>query len=181
MSDKKAEIKYIFNTVSPIFDTIGPKYFTYFGEHLVDLTEIKEGDKVLDVATGRGALLFPAAKKVRDNGEVIGIDIAQGMVRETSAEIEKRHIINAKIFEMDAENLCFPDETFDHVLCGFAIFFFPDYKAALNEFMRVLKDGGGLGLTTFYREDEEILWVHELMQKYTQKKRRDKRRTRCHI
>jgi len=50
---------------------------------------------------------------------------------------------------MDAEYLDFPDATFDHVLCGFGIMFFPDQNLALREFWRVLKPGGQLGVSTW--------------------------------
>lgn len=171
MENKSIEIKKnitdLFNKVSPVFDGSGPRFFTYFGERLVELTGIKQGQTVLDVATGKGASLFVAAEKVRENGKVIGIDIAEGMVRETNLEIQRRALKNAKAMVMDAENLEFINETFDHILCGFGVFFFPDYKVAFNEFIRVLKQGGKFSFTTFLRKsDDEFSWFHELVEKY---------------
>ncbi|MBW9156687.1 MULTISPECIES: class I SAM-dependent methyltransferase [Clostridium] len=171
MENKNIEIKNsitdLFNKVSAVFDSSGPRFFAYFGERLVEIAGVVEGEKVLDVASGKGASLFLAADKVCENGKVIGIDIAQGMVNETNLEIQKRGIKNTKAVVMDAENLDFNSETFDHILCGFGVFFFPNYKIAFNEFMRVLKNGGRFSFTTFSRkEDEKFMWLDDLVQKY---------------
>ena len=60
---------------------------------------------MLDVAAGRGALLFPAAARVGPTGHVTGIDFAPNMVRETAKEIENRNPRNAEIGQMDAEQM----------------------------------------------------------------------------
>ena len=52
---------------------------------------------------GRGANLFPTARAVGPHGQVIGIDLAEGMVRETTDEIERQHLQNASMLSMDAE------------------------------------------------------------------------------
>ena len=50
---------------------------------------------------------------------------------------------------MDAEHLDFPDASFDRVLCGFGIMFFPNQMRALGEFRRVMKSGGRLAVSTW--------------------------------
>jgi len=97
----------------------------------------------------------------------MGVDIAEGMVNEIKLEIVKRGITNTEIFVMDAEKLDFDSDTFDHILCGFGVFFFPNYKVAFNEFMRVLKKSGRVSFTTFSRkEDEKFRWLDNLVGKY---------------
>ncbi|MBC8059484.1 MAG: class I SAM-dependent methyltransferase [Clostridiaceae bacterium] len=171
MEDKSKEIKKgiadLFNKVSVVFDGSGPRFFAYFGKRLVEFANIKKGEKVLDVASGKGASLFLAAEKVGEDGKVIGIDIAVGMVNETNLEIQLRCLKNAKIMVMDAEKLEFTREAFDHILCGFGVFFFPNYKVALDEFMRVLKHGGRFSFSTFLRvKDEKFIWLDALVEKY---------------
>ncbi len=163
----KKEITNTFNKVSAVFDGSGPRYFTYFGERLVEIAGIKEGEAVLDVASGKGASLFSAAEKVGKSGVVTGIDIAEGMVNEIHLEMKRRGVKNVQAMVMDAEKLEFENETFHHVLCGFGIFFLPNYKVAIHEFMRVLKNGGGFSFTTFLRkEDGKFSWLNELYDKY---------------
>ena len=70
----------VFNRVAANFDSIGPKYFSYFGEKLVEYLRVNEGAVLLDVACGRGASLFPAAHGVGEKGKVRGIDFSKEMV-----------------------------------------------------------------------------------------------------
>lgn len=171
MEDKSIEIKKditnIFNKVSAVFDGSGPRYFTYFGERLVEFADVKEGERVLDVASGKGASLFSAAEKVGKSGVVTGIDIAEGMVNEIDLEMQRRGVKNVHVMVMDAEKLEFANETFQHILCGFGVFFLPNYKVAFHEFMRALKNGGRFSFTTFLRKkDEKFMWLNELFDKY---------------
>lgn len=156
----------LFNRAAPIYDQIGPKFFAYFGRCMVELSNIPKGARVLDVATGRGAILFPAAEVVGLSGYVMGIDLSYKMVQETSLEIKQRGIKNADVSIMDAERLQFPEASFDYVLCGLSIFFFPQLDRALSEMQRVLKPGGIVGVTTFWHDDERWKWLGELFDKY---------------
>ncbi len=55
-------------------------YWDKFGETLVRLLEIKEGSRVLDIGTGGGSTLFPAAKRVGPKGKVTGVEICEHCV-----------------------------------------------------------------------------------------------------
>ncbi|MHA2401224.1 MAG: class I SAM-dependent methyltransferase [Promethearchaeota archaeon] len=163
----KKQIAGVFTRAAPTYDQVGFKIFNHFGKRLVELTEIPKKAKVLDVASGRGALLFPTLKKVGPQGSVIGIDLAEGMVQKTTEEIIKRDFVNAKMMQMDAENLKFQDNTFDIALYGFCIFFFPQYEIALNKSLRVLKPHGKIALSTFCKNFmDDIKWITELTEKY---------------
>jgi SAM-dependent methyltransferase len=147
---------------SATYSNVGPRFFQHFGSRLVALAPIHPGDQVLDVACGRGALLFPAAEKVGPQGKVIGIDYSEGMVEQTNADIQARGVENARVLHMDAESLDFPDASFDCLICGFAIFFFPNFDKALSEFRRVLKPGGYVALSTWGRGDPRWSWLDAL-------------------
>jgi ubiquinone/menaquinone biosynthesis C-methylase UbiE len=62
-SGRKARAKTQFNTVAAEYDA-GPGCFAHFGRRLVTAAEIQPGQRVLDVASGRGAVLFPCAERV---------------------------------------------------------------------------------------------------------------------
>lgn len=145
MRDEAAERK---ARTSALFDRIAPGCFAHFGRRLAEVAEVGPGQRVLDVATGRGAVLFAAADRVGPTGEVSGIDLAEGMVRLTSEEATRRGLA-ARIGIMDAERLDFPDATFDRVLCGFGVMFLPNLGRALGEFRRALAPGGRVGLSTW--------------------------------
>jgi SAM-dependent methyltransferase len=137
---RKAEegIARVFGRAAATYDRIGR--FTHYGERLVERAQLAPGVTVLDVAAGRGAVMFPAAKRVGPHGRVIGIDISADMLRETAREMEGAPWQNVELQQMDAEQLQFPDGAFDWVLCGFALWFFPHPHHALREFYRVLND-----------------------------------------
>lgn len=148
--DRKAQMALQFSRLAPNYDFAG--CFTHFGRRLVEAVGVEPGQRVLDVASGRGAVLFPAAERVGPSGHVEGIDLAEGMVAAVNADAERRGVA-ARVRVMDAEHLDFPDASFDRVLCGFGIMFPPDQARALSEMCRVLRPEGRLGLST-WREAE---------------------------
>lgn len=135
----KADIKKMYDSVASSYGDKRCSYFQYFGKSLVDLSKVMLGGNVLDVATGKGAILFPLADAVGCKGKVTGIDISGEMIKETSNLVKEKNLNKVNLQQMDAENLLFPENTFDFVFCGFALFFFPSLSKALSEFRRVLK------------------------------------------
>ncbi len=166
---RKERIADLYHRVASVYGQVGPNYFAYGGRHLVEHAGVTEGAHVLDVAAGRGANLFAAAEAVGPQGLVVGIDLAAGMVQETTAEIERRKLSQASMRQMDAEDLAFPDASFDYVLCGFAIFFFPHLERALAEFLRVLRPGGKLGITVAQDLAAFSHWYGEHLTAYHQR------------
>lgn len=162
----KSNIADLYNRVASVYGHVGPDSFAYAGRHLVERTGITEGARVLDVGVGRGANLFPAAEKVGPRGQVIGIDLADQMLAETIAEIERRHILNASVLQMDAEQLAFDSASFDYALCGFAVFLFPHLEQALSEFFRVLHTNGKLGITVGHDPDALSQWYSQRLTEY---------------
>jgi ubiquinone/menaquinone biosynthesis C-methylase UbiE len=124
-------------------------FFPIAGERLVDLAEIPRGARVLDIACGTGAVLFPAAERVGVEGSIIGVDLAEQMVTRTAAEVNRRGLRQASVRQMNAEQLLFDDASFDRVTCGFALWFIPDLALALTEMRRVLCHGGRLTVSTW--------------------------------
>jgi ubiquinone/menaquinone biosynthesis C-methylase UbiE len=143
---RKAQTGALFSSLALEYDPLG--VFAHFGRRLVARVGIEDGQQVLDVASGRGAVLFPAAERVGEAGNAIGIDLAEGMERATNEEATRRGLA-VQVRHMDAEHLDFPDAAFDRVVCGFGVMFFPAVSHALSEFRRVLKPGGRLGISTW--------------------------------
>ncbi|MGQ0600874.1 MAG: class I SAM-dependent methyltransferase [Anaerolineales bacterium] len=141
-------------------------YFPEFGRRLVALAQVGPGAMALDVAAGRGAVLFPLAERVGAQGQAIGVDLSAEMVAQTAEEVRSRSWPNVTLRQMDAERLDFPAASFDAVLCGFGLFFFPHPEQALAEFWRVLKPGGHLAVSTWGDEDPRWTWYDDLLTKY---------------
>lgn len=159
----KTLIQRIFDSASTTYGHKGCSFFDHFGERLVALAQPAEGDQILDIATGTGAILVPAAQRVGPYGHVTGIDLSHKML---SAAATRAPFPWVHLQQMDAEHLLFPDRAFDQLFCGFAIFFFSQIEQALLEFRRVLKRGGRLAISTFYKRTLLDEWVSERIRHY---------------
>lgn len=165
---RKEQIAGLYNQVATRYGRIGPDVFAPFGRWLVASTNLSPGEGVLDVATGRGAVLFAAAEQVGPAGFVTGIDLAEQMLQELAADLREMQITNATVRQMDAEELAFPSASFDAVLCSYALPLFPQVERAVAEFQRVLRPGGKIGICVPSGGDERWLWYTQLVFAYHQ-------------
>jgi ubiquinone/menaquinone biosynthesis C-methylase UbiE len=145
----KQVIEQVFDDSAIAYDRVGPSIFTQFGNRLVERMPLVPGARVLDVATGKGAVLLPIAHRIGPQGHVIGIDLSRTILKEAECAVRAGGITNVELHKMDAEHLEFPDQTFDFVSCAFALFLFPNMNAALGEMYRVCKPGGYVSLSVF--------------------------------
>ena len=164
--DKKEESLRVFSQAATIYDQVGPQIFSYFGQRLVDLADLDLGDKVLDVAAGRGALLFPIAEKIGPTGHVTAIDFSPDMVRETAKDIADRKLSHAEIRQVDAEQMNLPNASFDWVMCGFTLWMFAEPTRLLQEFYRVLRRGGRVALSTWAADNPSQTWCNEVLRPF---------------
>lgn len=107
----------------------------YAVEPLLDIASVGTRTRVLDVATGPGALAARAAD--RGASPIIGVDLAPRMVAIAAARYP--HI---EFGRADAESLPFADQSFDAVLSNFGIGHFPQPERAVREFARVAAPSG---------------------------------------
>jgi ubiquinone/menaquinone biosynthesis C-methylase UbiE len=110
--------------------------------------------------------MIPAAAKVGPTGHVIGIDFSPEMLRETAKDIERQNLRHVEIRQMDAEQMDFSDSSFDWVVCGFALWMFAQPGRVLQEFSRVLKPGGSVGLSTWSADNPFHGWCYEVLRPY---------------
>jgi len=110
---------------------------------LVELLEPQQDWRVLDVATGGGHTAYVLAPYV---AEVVATDITAEMLTNTAKGAAERGLDNLSTETADAENLPFPDGSFDLVTCRIAAHHFPDNGRFLSEAARVLKPGGQMAL-----------------------------------
>ena len=163
---RREESLRVFSHAASIYDRIGPAIFSHFGQRLVDAAGIAAGANVLDVAAGRGALLFAAAAEVGPTGHVTGIDFSPDMVRETVKDIESQKLPHVEICQMDAERMDFADASFDQILCGFAMWMFAEPARVLQKFYRVLRLGGRVALSTWAADNPSQTWCQEVLRPF---------------
>jgi len=155
----------LYSRVAPLYAERGPPYFAYAGQRLVDLTGVQPGDTVLDLATGRGAVLLPAARRVGPSGRAVGVDIAPGMIEHTRRALARDGLANATVEQAEAADLgaLFDAGTFSHALCSFAVFWFADLGRVLAELRRVVRPGGIVGFAFARGSDPRWRWYEELL------------------
>ena len=119
---------------------------------MIDLAEPKETDRLLDVASGPGHVATEFSGKVR---AVVGVDLLAEMNAMARKRVADKGITNIEFIEGDAEDLKFPDGSFEIVTCRFTFHHFRDPVRALSEMKRVLVPGGRIVLYDFLASAEE--------------------------
>lgn len=114
-------------------------------DKLVELAEIKPGDKILDIATGIGEPAITAAKRVRPNGRVVATDLSPQMLAIAKARAKSLGLDSVMEFkESDAEALDFPKSTFNAILSRWGLMFLPNLSVALVAIKQLLAPDGRL-------------------------------------
>jgi len=108
--------------------------------NLLRAAEVSSGQRVLDVATGTGIVAAAALDAVGPSGHVTATDLSGPMLDQARQRLDKVPRVDFAV--MNGQELTFPDESFDVVLCGMALMLFPQPAQALSHFYRVLRSGG---------------------------------------
>ena len=111
----------------------------------VRIANDRPGQRILEVGVGTGISLPDYDRKCR----LFGVDISEGMLRKAEERVRELGLSNVEgLAVMDAENLSFPDASFDVIVAQYVITTVPNPESALNEFARVLKPGGEIILVS---------------------------------
>jgi SAM-dependent methyltransferase len=121
-----------------------PAIFGAWAGPVADAAGIGTGDRVLDVGCGTGVLAREALRRVGQEGQVVGVDLNEGMLA-----VAARTEPNIEWRRGDAGSLPFEDVSFDVVVSQFALMYFPDRVASLREMWRTLAPGRRLGIAVW--------------------------------
>jgi SAM-dependent methyltransferase len=106
------------------------------------LGRLSPGERVLDLGSGAGTDSLVAAQMVGEEGHVTGIDMTAAMLEKARAAADEMGMTNVEFVAGEAEQLPFPDESFDVVISNGVIDLIPDKDAVFSELHRVLVPGG---------------------------------------
>jgi len=145
----KQEVITVFDQVADRYDNPSMRFFPFCADRLITHLQPRPGEKLLDVATGTGAVALAAAQAIGPQGRVQAIDLAENMLQTAVANLRRAGLTNVDFHLMDAESVEFKSRYFDYVTCSFGIFFLSDMQTGLTGWRQVLKPGGRVMFTSF--------------------------------
>jgi len=153
--------------VSDLFARIARRYdflndLQSFGLHrcwkrrVADLAQLKIGDRALDLCCGTGDIAFALARR---GAETTGLDFSAKMLQVAAARQRhlKSQIANLKFLQGDAQQLPFPENSFDVVTVGYGLRNLTSWERGLDEMLRVARPGARLIVLDFGRP-ANALW-----------------------
>lgn len=160
-NDKVKLVKGVFDSVASKYDVMND--LMSLGIHriwkrvAIQLSNVRSGDQVLDLAGGTGDLTMLFEKRVGPKGQVVLADINSEMLRTGRDRLIDRGLTgNIRYTQVNAECLPFADNTFDCVCIGFGLRNVTDKDAALRSMYRVLKPGGRVIVLEFSHPTDKL-------------------------
>jgi phosphatidylethanolamine/phosphatidyl-N-methylethanolamine N-methyltransferase len=125
---------------APVYDVVFGSVFENARRMAVEASE-RVGGRILEVGVGTGISLPYYSARSR----VVGIDTSEPMLKVARRRVIDEGLEHVELLElMDAENLEFPESSFDVVVAQYVVNTVPHPEIALDEFLRVLRPGGEL-------------------------------------
>jgi len=131
------------------WDRAAPLYERYWAEQLLpaqdrllEMADLRPGERVLDVACGTGLVTIRAARAVGPTGSVLATDISEAMVETLATTVKEAGLDRVTVRRADAESLGVPAASFDAALCALGLMYVPDPVAATSEMARALRPDG---------------------------------------
>ena len=162
VTEKAERVAGVFHSVAAKYDVMNDlmsggihriwKRFT------IELSAVRPGHKVLDIAGGTGDLAYKFSKLVGSEGQVILSDINSSMLNVGRDRLLNRGVSsNVQYAQLDAQYLPFDDNTFDCITIAFGLRNVTDKDMALRSMLRVLKPGGRLLVLEFSKPKNALL------------------------
>lgn len=157
------------NQVADVFHSVASKYdlmndLMSMGIHrlwkrfTIELSGVRPGNQVLDIAGGTGDLTMKFSDLVGGNGRVVLADINASMLEVGRDRLlDRGYAGNIEYVQADAEHLPFPDNTFNVVSIAFGLRNVTDKDQALRDMTRVLKPGGKVMVLEFSKPTNPLL------------------------
>jgi demethylmenaquinone methyltransferase/2-methoxy-6-polyprenyl-1,4-benzoquinol methylase len=161
-TEKASLVAGVFHSVAARYDVMND--LMSMGVHrlwkrfTIEVSGVRQGQRVLDIAGGTGDLTAKFSKLVGPAGKVVLADINDAMLKVGRDKLIDLGIAgNVEYIQCDAEKLPFPDNYFDCITIAFGLRNVTDKDAALRSMLRVLKPGGRLLVLEFSKPTNALL------------------------
>jgi demethylmenaquinone methyltransferase/2-methoxy-6-polyprenyl-1,4-benzoquinol methylase len=157
------------DAVAQVFHSVAAKYdimndlmsggiHRLWKRHTISQSGVRAGQKVLDIAGGTGDLTAKFSRLVGQSGQVVLDDNNDSMLKVGRDKLANLGVVgNVQYVQANAEELPFPDNTFDCITIAFGLRNVTDKSKALASMQRVLKPGGRLLVLEFSKPETECL------------------------
>jgi demethylmenaquinone methyltransferase/2-methoxy-6-polyprenyl-1,4-benzoquinol methylase len=174
VTDKQQRIQWMFSDIAATYDRLNHLLSLHLDHHwrkkAVESAMIEPEQTLLDLCCGTGDLAYAFARKQPNLSQIIGLDFSEPMLaiakNKYSRLISARKIcksINFKWLCANAQDLPFPDLTFDRVSCAFGIRNLQNLPQGLQEMYRVLKPNGKAVVLEFsLPKNPALAWIYNL-------------------
>jgi len=160
--EKQGKVAGVFHSVAQKYDVMND--LMSMGVHrlwkrlTIELSGVRTGQRVLDIAGGTGDLAAKFSRLVGPEGEVVLADINDSMLKVGRDRLADRGIAgNIQFIQANAQSLPFPDDHFDCITIAFGLRNVTDKDEALRSMYRVLKPGGQLMVLEFSKPTVKAL------------------------
>ncbi|MDE0747531.1 MAG: bifunctional demethylmenaquinone methyltransferase/2-methoxy-6-polyprenyl-1,4-benzoquinol methylase UbiE [Porticoccaceae bacterium] len=162
VEEKAGKVADVFHSVASNYDLMNDLMSA--GVHrlwkrmTIEMSGVRPGNKVLDIAGGTGDLAAKFSRIVGKDGYVVLADINDSMLKVGRDRLMDLGVVdNVKFSQSDAQHLPFPDNTFDIITIAFGLRNVTDKELALKSMLRVLKPGGRLLVLEFSKPGNPVL------------------------
>jgi demethylmenaquinone methyltransferase/2-methoxy-6-polyprenyl-1,4-benzoquinol methylase len=162
--EKAARVRGVFDSVAARYDVMNDLMSAgmhrAWKAYTVAVADVREGDRVLDIAAGTGDLTRAFARRAGRSGVVVHSDINEAMLREGRDRLVDEGLLLPTL-ACDAERLPFRDGSFDLVSVSFGLRNMTHKERALAEMARVLRHGGRLLVLEFSQVAKPLRGVYD--------------------
>jgi len=165
VADASRRVERVYGVLARVYDDFFDWALGPGRRYAVSRLPLRDGDNVLEVGVGTGLSLplYPA------NCRVTGIDISEAMMERARVRVERLGRTNLELRRMDARNLHFADESFDHVLAPYVISVVPEPGKVMSEIRRVCRIAGTVVVVNHFGSPNTLLgWIERLLSPATQ-------------